>query len=414
MWAYNLTMRLGYVPIVYDDKFFDCHTFCSMKFNYDFAVVSPGFSRKHPLIKFLQRENIELISEIELAYLARENKGTIVGVTGTNGKTTVVSMLKSILGARCMLAGNIGVPWSKVIDENKEITVLELSSYQLDFIKTFTPSIAVITNLAPDHIDHHGNYESYKKAKLNLIKNITNITPVVYCGEDSELRLVVEKQNVLNAYYFAESKMPGFGAYIDGNWVVIENAFGVHRVVKLENDVTHHNKLNILASVMVAFLLGTDKRDVEYGLKNFRYPKFRQEFVPNTLGLTIINDSKATNLASTLALIINYKKIETLIVGGRGKDEDYSKLFECEVEINRIVAYGESGQLFVDCSHRFGYKNITNIFDFDDAVGFALKNTKTGELILSPACSSLDQFESFNARGERFNKLVKDYENKSY
>lgn len=414
MWAYNLTFKLGYVPIIYDDKFMTVKGFLEFEEVFSFAVISPGFPIEHELVKVLKRKKVKIISEVELAYLGRKIKNSIIGITGTNGKTTVVSMIGDALGKDCNLAGNIGVPWSKVLNEKTKYTVLELSSFQLLNIDKFTPNIAVFTSLSPDHLDYHKSYEEYVFAKFNLIRNKNNNTIVVYCADDENLKKEVEKREIKNLYYFSLSEKNGCGIYVDykDNMVTVKDFNGAVKLcsfvefLKLE----YHNQLNILATIMVVYLLGEDIKKTVTALKKFKVPKYREEVVENDLGVKIINDSKSTNLGATLTALKTHNNGVILLVGGRGKNEEYDQLFDGKWNIKHIVAYGESCRKFKETANKYNYNNIT-IFDrFDDAVIHALNITDSGDtLLFSPACASFDQFNSYEERGKRFEDLVKNH-----
>lgn len=410
MWAYNLTLNLGYMPIIYDDKFMKMEDIQNLDINFSFAVISPGVSKTHDIVLFLQKKQVQIISEIELCFLARKVKSKIIGVTGTNGKTTVVSMLGEVLGEDSVIAGNIGIPWSKVLNKETDNVVLELSSFQLEFCNNFTPNIAIFTNLAPDHLDYHKTFESYINAKMNLVKNMDENSVIIYFADDLKLKREIENQKLKNVYYFSLTKKEGDGVYIDDNNDVVcvkgDNKIKLCSFLDF-GGLMYHNKLNALVVLLVAFLLNKNIQSAVDVLKNFKLPRFRQEVVENDLGLKIINDSKSTNLASTLVALKNYKDI-TLIVGGRGKNETYEKLFSDGYDINKIVAYGESRFEFLECAKANNFSNIKEFQSFDDAVKYVLKNTKTGTVLFSPACSSYDQFKSYEERGERFNQLVKN------
>lgn len=412
-WAYNLTLSLGYVPIIFDDEFMTIDEIRNSKMNFSFVVVSPSIKKSHSIIKYLTEKGLKIISEIELAYLARDNKNCIIGVTGTNGKTTVVSMIGDILGGNAIVAGNIGIPWSKVLNNEKKYTVLELSSFQLEFIECFTPDIAVFTNLAPDHLEHHSSYEEYVNAKLNLIKNANKNTKIIYFADDDYLSKLILSKNSQNCYYFAINRRPGFGVYIENSEVVVSDRFGETKLFSLSefNELAYHNKLNLLASTLVAYLCGVEVKNILLGLKNFTFPHFREELIENKLNCKIVNDSKSTNLASTLTALKTYNHKVTLILGGMGKGEDYSALFLKDFGVERIVVYGEVGEKMISTAQGFGYKSITKIDKFDEAVNFALNQLNPGDtLLFSPACSSFDQFVSYQERGRRFNELVKNFQ----
>lgn len=416
-WAYNLALKLGYMPLIFDDAFMSLEN-CWLDFDVlDFAVVSPGVPPHHKLLQLLREKGIKVISEIEFCYLAREDKTPIIGVTGTNGKTTVVEMISAVLKENAIVAGNIGKTWSEAITKNEKAkyTVLELSSFQLDNVNLFSPSIAVITNLAPDHIDYHGSYQNYIDAKMNVLKNMRQGDCVVYNGEDEEVRERVRSVYKPRILYFSEEKLNGEGIYIDEKKNIVLCLGGKERVLfslPVDRHFEKHIKLNILASALVCVLLGVDAEQIELSLINFKPSVFRQEKIENSLGIKIINDSKATNLSAVLMALFEHKP-DVLLVGGRGKVEDYSKLF-IKPSFHHLVVYGEMGKEISDCAKSVGFHNFVYYEKFDEAVEMSVKLANVGEtLLFSPAGSSFDQFSSYKERGARFNFLIKSMETKN-
>jgi len=412
-WAYNLSIKNGYMPLIYDDKFMDIESILPVVKHLEFAVISPVINRNHPLVKVLDSNGVQIISEIEFAYYFRNLNSKIIGVTGTNGKTTVVRQLESIFGNSCVVGGNIGVPYSKIVNSTKETVVLELSSFQLDRIINFKPDVSVITNLAPDHIDYHGSFDDYINAKLNILKNCNSKNKIIYFGEDELLCSKIKEKTEGDFYYFAFNKKAGNGIYLkNGQVVVCEH--GKEKILFSLSDVgqmSKHNILNMLASTMTANLLGVGAEQIISGLKSFSPSPYRQQVVKNNLGITIINDSKSTNLASTLTAIENYKdKNVCLIVGGKPKNEDYSKLFSHEFRVDKIIAYGEAKNEFKDCAYKCGYKKIVLAETLKESVEIAFNNLRHGDVLLfSPACSSFDQFSSYEERGRVFDELIRKH-----
>lgn len=412
-WAYNLGVKWGYMPIVYDDEFMNIESIEKVLKEISFAVVSPGVNDNHQLVVKLKEFAIPIMSEVEFAYFFRNIESKIIGVTGTNGKTTVVRMIQTLLQDKCSVAGNIGVPYSKIVGTEKENVVLELSSFQLEHIRTFTPDIAVFTNFAPDHIDYHGSFENYIRAKLKLLKNHSRNMKVIYCADDKCLRAEIDKLKAIDTFYYSLTKQKGNGIYCDGDQVVIEidgkmiNLFTVRDL----GEVTSHYLQNVLVSSLVAYLLGEEIVHFLPRLRMFVPSPYREQIVENSLGIKIINNSKATNLMATLSAIESMGRSSIhLIVGGRGKREDYSQLFKYD-NVKSVVAFGESRLEFMTCAEKNGYKTITITKTMEDATKVALSQVRKGEVLLfSPCCSSFDQFRSYEERGDKFNEIVKEIE----
>lgn len=412
-WAYNLAVKQGCVPIVYDDQFFSYDDIgAELLRDLSFAVVSPAIPMEHKLIQKLKSLGIPIIPEIEFAYYFKKPKSKIIGVTGTNGKTTVVRLINSILNEKTIVAGNIGVPYSKVVGECEKAVVLELSSFQLQNIVEFAPDIAVFTNFAPDHLDYHKSFEEYKFAKLNLIRNITTKGRIIYNYDDDELRKEIRGVSHKNIYYVSLVRHLGDGIFIEDNEVKIAESgkeFEIFNINEIGKRPTHE-MLNILTSVLVAYFFGADKEMILSELNNFKPSPYRQQEIANGLGIKIINDSKSTNLASTIVALRAFGGEKVLIVGGKPKNEDYSRLFLDNFKLTYVVAYGESRKEFLQCAKHCGFKNITEVEALAEALSVALGKVKLGgTLLFSPACSSFDQFNSYLERGECFNKLVLQY-----
>ena len=246
---------------------------------------------------------------------------------------------------------------------------------------------------------------------MNLVKNMDVNDFVVYNGEDEEIKNRVNSLVRPRILYFSEERLPGEGIFIENNNVVL-SYMGRERILFSFPDdrlLGKHIKLNILASALVCALIGVNAERIKDALLCFKPSNYRQTEVGNSLGIKIINDSKATNLAAVLMAVEEHKP-NVLLVGGRGKCEDYSKLF-CYHCFHDLVVYGEMRDEIKRSAKENGFMNIVECVKFDDAVNLALKLTKEGEtLLFSPAGSSFDQFGSYKERGERFDMLIKNME----
>lgn len=413
--AYNFLLKKGYMPIFYDDKEFNNYEYINTIINkICFAVVSPGVKDSHNIVKLLKENNIDVLSLTEIYYVLREYKSDcIIGVTGTNGKTTVTTMIGEILGSDAFVCGNVGVPWSEKRNSEK-YSVIELSSFELNRTDKFCPNMFILLNIRLDHLDYHGSYKNYINAKLKPLKNITQNSVVIYNADDLELKKECEKLNC-NVYYFSKRKKKGNGIYIDnksnnvtfeccGNKAVLYNLSNV----KYSGD---HNLLNILASSLATYLLGVKSGKILDVLNMYKYCPFRFEELKTLLPYKIINDSKATNLASTISAIKSVSGFITLIVGGVGKGECYDELFEYSKKIKLMVVYGEVCKEIQASANKNNFKNYIIIKDFKTAVKYALLHTGDNEtLLFSPACASFDQFSSYYERGLVFNNIVLEFE----
>lgn len=361
--------------------------------NSDLIIKSPGVPNDTKIIKDALDKNIQVVGEIEFAYQLSDIK--IIAVTGTNGKTTVVTALHGILdqNLNVLKGGNIGTPFSQLVLENKlfqshnyDYIVLEISSFQAQDIISFKPNIAMILNLSEDHLDIHHTYDNYKNAKLNLFKNMDKQDFAIYNCDDKNLNKSFEniskKTNVLTFSY-------------------------------LENQNSEYKNSNHIAVAKVASLLNIDKQLTSKFLKNFKGLEHRFEIFKEINGIIFINDSKSTNGLSIRSALLNCVDLKinnlVLILGGKSKGIDYSSyIHSLSIDI-KIVAYGEAAN---EIKNKLSEYNVDVEIDFTTAVHHAIKlseESKLDGILLSPGCSSFDQFENFEHRGNAFKNIVEEY-----
>ena len=361
--------------------------------NSDLIIKSPGVPNDTKIIKDALDKNIQVMGEIEFAYQLSDIK--IIAVTGTNGKTTVVTALHGILdqNLNVLKGGNIGTPFSQLVLENKlfqshnyDYIVLEISSFQAQDIISFKPNIAMILNLSEDHLDIHHTYDNYKNAKLNLFKNMDKQDFAIYNCDDKNLNKSFEniskKTNVLTFSY-------------------------------LENQNSEYKNSNHIAVAKVASLLNIDKQLTSKFLKNFKGLEHRFEIFKEINGIIFINDSKSTNGLSIRSALLNCVDLKinnlVLILGGKSKGIDYSSyIHSLSIDI-KIVAYGEAAN---EIKNKLSEYNVDVEIDFTTAVHHAIKLSEVSKLdgiLLSPGCSSFDQFENFEHRGNAFKNIVEEY-----
>ncbi len=377
----------------------------------DCIVLSPGVPFKK-IERFSKKNNIEVISEIELASMFCPCE--IVAVTGTNGKTTTVNLLNQILKTekQTFLVGNIGTPFCDEVQNmgENDIAICEVSSFQLEHIKNFKPKIAVILNLAPDHMDRYENFQQYAHAKFNLFKNMTKQDVAVLNFDDLLIR-ALSKSILPEIFYFSKYKQENFnGIFQSDNNFLITIKNNIKEV--FDFDLSKHKGLfsqDVMCAILIANFLGISKENIIKSLENFSLPKHRIEFVDTIGKVSFYDDSKATNIHSCLSALGHFSESLVLILGGSDKKEDFSTLFKpLPKNVIKIVAYGKTAKKIYKKGVKSGYKNIVKTKCLQDAFDEAVKDCHAEAILLSPACASFDEFNNYEERGEFFKNLVKD------
>jgi len=379
----------------------------------DLVMKSPGIPDSAPIILKLKERGINVISEIEFA--SKYTKATIIGITGSNGKTTVATMTHQILkdgGKNVALAGNIGKSFAEIVaTERIDEYVLELSSFQLDGINTFSPHIAVLTNLSPDHLDRYDNdYSKYIDSKFRIIMNQTKEDYFIYDEEDKMIKEWLSKYSVKSQLLpFSVKKELKEGAFIKNNELIIKtdnNTFTM-AITKLGLQGQHNIK-NAMAASTVSNLLNIRKETIRRSLENFQGVEHRLENVLKINNVRYINDSKGTNVNATYYALDSMERPTVWIVGGVDKGNDYSELFALVNEkVKAIICLGVDNEKIVKA---FG--NVVDIMvethAMEDAVQVAYRLSKKGDtVLLSPACASFDLFENYEDRGRQFKNAVR-------
>ena len=381
-------------------------------YNSDLWIISPGISDKIEIIRNAKNKGITIVSEIEFASWFTDKP--IIAVTGTNGKTTTVSIINDILNKSDLnpvLAGNIGFAFSKAIlddlaqcDENR-IYVLELSSFQLEHISTFKPFISILLNITPDHQDRYENMEAYIKAKMKIAINHDSESYLLFNSDDSQLA---------NKCKNLHTNKISFGLVNDNqNTLKINNSHIAENQTKITSIDSvalkgKHNLSNILAAASVAKILNVSNKHISETLSNFSGIEHRLEKVETISGVTYYNDSKATNVESVIAAIASFNNPIILILGGKDKDSDFNSLFPfLNKNIKKIVSYGEARNK-ISIALRDAVE-LNKVFSLRDAVEECRKSAVSGDIVLlSPGCASFDQFKNYEHRGNEFKKIVKN------
>ena len=382
--------------------------------NADVVMKSPGIPEKSPIVKKLFEKGIPVISEIEFA--APFTDATIIGITGSNGKTTTTMLTHHLLksaGLNVGLGGNIGKSFAWQIADNKyDSYVLELSSFQLDGIVNFKPHIAIITNISPDHLDRYDyKYEKYIDSKFRITMNQTEDDYLLYDADDEAINEWFKTHTTkAKLIPFSLTKTFSEGAYIKNNKMEIkinrEELTMDTEYIALEGK---HNMKNAMAATSVAKLMQIRKATIRESLSNFQGVEHRLEKVLKIQNVQYINDSKATNVNATFFALDSMNTPTVWIVGGVDKGNDYTELMSLVREkVKAIICLGVDNKKIIEV---FG--NVVDIMvevsTMTDAVKMAQRLTEKGDsVLLSPACASFDLFESYEDRGNQFKKAVKN------
>jgi UDP-N-acetylmuramoylalanine--D-glutamate ligase len=381
--------------------------------NADLVMKSPGIPDKVALVKKLIKNSIPVISEIEFA--AQFTKATIIGITGSNGKTTTTLLLNHILknaGLSVGIAGNIGDSFAQqVAEETYDNYVLELSSFQLDGIKDFKSHIAILTNITPDHLDRYEyDFNKYIASKFRITKNQKETDFLIYDADDKAINnwLKENKTSAKLVPFSLEQKLE-YGAYIkDKNIIININKDKINMPLSTLSIKGKHNTKNAMAATMAAQLLKIRKQNIKESLESFEGAEHRLENVAKVYGVEYINDSKATNVNATFYALECMDKTTVWIVGGVDKGNDYNDLLPLVREkVKAIVCLGLDNDKI---KKMFG--NIVDIIvetaGVEEAVKVSHKLAERGEVVLlSPACASFDLFDNYEDRGRQFKKAVR-------
>jgi UDP-N-acetylmuramoylalanine--D-glutamate ligase len=380
----------------------------------DLIVISPGVPSTSPVVLEAERRGIRIVSELEVAsWFCRSS---IVAVTGSNGKTTTTTLIGRILDdakKKHVLAGNIGTAFSSVVLEldQTSVAVLEVSSFQLDHIETFHPKVSVILNITPDHLDRYGgSFEKYIASKCRIFENQTTDDYLIYCYDDIESHEHIRRLPDMHVHPlpFGVDQRFDEGAFIEaGKLVTILNGKRAEVVAAEQISIKGiHNIYNSMAASLAAQVMGVNVASIRATLKNFKGVEHRLEFVRELNGVRYINDSKATNVDSVWYALQAFKEPIILMLGGRDKGNDYSRLYDLvKKNVKAIVAIGESAEKVVQAFS--GMTKLMKAGSMDEAVQCARSMATPGDIVLlSPACASFDWFENYEHRGRTFKQLV--------
>ena len=381
--------------------------------HFDFVVKNPGIPYHNCMVEAAMKKGIPVYTEVEIAYQLLE--GLMIGITGSNGKTTTTTlaslMLKESFPEReVYAAGNIGIPLSQLAEKStkEDIYVSELSSFQLMGIDQFKPKIACIVNIFSAHLDYHGTREEYIEAKLQLTKNQTKDDYLVYNADYPELITLIEGHTKATLVPFSRRTVLEFGACVEGDYICF-NGEKVIPVSTIQVPGTQ-NVENVLAAVAISKLAGASNEGIQKAVQNFHGVKHRTQFVKEVNKRRFYNDSKATNIIATQTALRSFtNQSVVLIAGGLDRGNGFDELVPDLKAVSGIVLYGETKEKLQEAAKVAGIPVIEVVNTLEEATKKAYAISKEGDIILlSPACASWDQFKSFEIRGDEFIQVVEN------
>ena len=379
----------------------------------DLIIPSPGVPADAPLLQAARTNGVTIWSEVELA--DRFLHGSLVGITGSNGKTTTTSLVEHILrsaGFSTILAGNIGTPLIARVEQTSDdsISVVELSSFQLELIETFRPNISVFLNLTPDHLDRHHTLEAYGRAKARIFENQTEADSAVLNADDPATTPLAPSRPQL--YWFSRMQRVAQGAFVRGSEIVFRHEGQEEAILSLKEIPLPgaHNVENVLAAVAATRLAGAEPTAIAKGVRSFAGVEHRLEFVAEIGGVRYYNDSKATNVDATLKALDAFPGRILIVLGGKDKGSDYTALQKPlrEKAILALLIGATAEKIENQIS---GSVAIEHAGTIERAVEIASHAARPGDVVLlAPACASFDQFQNYEHRGRVFKDLVHQLE----
>ncbi len=376
-------------------------------------ILSPGISIQHPFVQAALKMKIRVESELELG--SKNIHCHIIAITGTNGKTTVTTLIDSIMydaGIMSSVAGNIGKAISQVaaesfVEDEKSVVVAEVSSFQLETIDTFHPHIALILNITPDHMDRYADFEEYKKAKFIITKNQTPIDFLILNYDDKHCMDLVRDTKATVNFFSSTYEVPE-GAFVKDGKIFVK--FHENIYIMEVNEIPlpgKHNLENVLASALAAFIAGVNPEVIRKSVMNFKGVEHRIEFCGEISGVRFFNDSKATNLDSLKVALESFKEPIILIAGGRGKETGYAQLLPLlKDHVKKLITLGEKAETL---EKEWGISvPFVRANDMQEAVDISIKASSAGDIILlSPGHKSFDLYNNYEERGKHFKDSVK-------
>lgn len=380
----------------------------------DLMIISPGIAIDHPFVEAVKEKAIPIWGEIELAY--RHSKGKIIAVTGTNGKTTTTSLIGEIMNTyfkQVFVVGNIGNPYTDIALDTTEdsVTIIELSSFQLETIHEFCPDVSAILNITPDHLNRHHTMENYINLKKSIAKNqsIKNLCVLNY--EDVHTRKIGNELDTRIVYFSSETKLDN-GLYLDGDDIIYSKEEIKEKICNVNElqILGKHSYENVMAAVAVAIEMGIPMDFIYQAIRSFKAVEHRIEYVDTINGVSYYNDSKGTNPDASIKAVMAMKKPTILIGGGYDKGSSFDEwILSFKGKVKTLVLMGETKEKIAATAKKYNFNNIIMVEDLKEAVLVSAREAKEGDVVLlSPACASWGMFDNYEQRGRMFKKYVKE------
>ena len=398
--------KLGMVPVVVGKLPEE------IKNQIDICIMSPGVPTDLPIIQQLKQRNVLIWGEIELAY--RFSMGSLIGITGTNGKTTTTSLVGEIMQSHfesVKVVGNIGIPYTQMVSEMNEdtVTVAEISSFQLETVDSFHPNVSAVLNIQPDHLNRHHTMENYIGAKERIFENQTEADCCVLNYDDLVTRKMSEKTKAKVCFFSSKQELEE-GFFVREDWIcrnlneTTEPYMNIHDM----NLVGMCNVENVMAAMAIGTFLGVPKDKIIETVCNFKAVEHRIEFVAQKNGVVYYNDSKATNPDAAIQGIRAMNKPTILIGGGYDKGNDFDDWIEAfDSKVKLLILIGATAEKIAHTAKKHGMNQYCIAKSFEEAMELAIQNAKEGDaVLLSPACASWGMFPNYEERGKLFKSIV--------